>query len=350
MRWIFLAPPVFVSSAMACTGISLTAKDGSIVHGRTAEFGVELPLTAVVIPRGYTFPSTGLAYTSKYGVVGISAYDPSILLDGLNEQGLAVGTFYFPGYAEYAPSSTPKEKSLSPIEFPNWILTQFASVDEVKEAVKSVAIVGTVLAGWGNAPPPFHYIITDKKGKSIVIEPLKGTLIVHDNPLGILTNSPTFDWHMTNLRSYINLSPFNVKPVDIGGVQLAPFGQGSGMVGLPGDFSPPSRFVRAALFSTTAIPSPTAKEAIFQAFHILNQFDIPIGIVRSNEGGVVQTDQTLATAVRDPQALRYYFRTYKDQTIHVIDLKSFDLSAKELKRFTPTSEETAIDISAKMGP
>ena len=118
------------------------------------------------------------------------------------------------------------------------------------------------------------------------------------------------------------------------------------MIGLPGDFSPPSRFVRAAIFSAAATPSETASEAVFQLFHILNQFDIPIGVVRAVENGVVHTDRTLATTVRDPAALQYYFRTYEDPTIRKVDLNSFDPKGTKL-RYMPLSQVPAAPFPEK---
>lgn len=342
------------SDAEACTGIKLVAKDGSFVHGRTLEYGIVVETSCAVVPRGYEFFGTtpngkGLPYKSKYGAVGAIAYDDISLLDGLNEKGLAVGVFYFPGFAEYA-TITPENqsKALSPAEFSNWILTQFATVDEVKAALPSVVIAPTVVKAWGTAPPPFHYVVYDKEGNCISIEPIGGNLVVHDNRIGVYTNSPTFDWHLTNLRNFINLTPFNVKPLKIDGLELAPFGQGSGMVGLPGDFTPPSRFVRAAIFSITATPSATAKDSVLQAFHILNQFDIPIGVVRAVENGTIFSDSTLITCVRDPQSLNYYFRSYADQTIRVVDLKKFDLNAKDVKKVSTTGKQPIVDVSADL--
>lgn len=342
----------------ACTGIKLVAKDGSFVAGRTLEFGIDLDTSVAIVPRGFPFVGTtpngkGMAYKSKYGVVGAFAFNQPALLDGLNEKGLAVGTFYFPGFAGYT-TITPENqsKALSPIEFPNWILTQFATVEEVKAALASVVIAPTIDKVWGPAAAPFHYIVFDAQGKGLVIEPINGQLNTYDTVLGTFTNSPTFDWHMTNLRNYINLTPFNVKPLDIDGLVLAPFGQGSGMVGLPGDFTPPSRFVRAAIFSITAIAKDTAEESVLQAFHILNQFDIPVGSARAVENGVTYTDSTMITCVRDPQALKYYFKTYDDQTIRVIDLKTFDLDAKDVKTMSTNSGQPIVNVSPmlKAGP
>lgn len=340
----------------ACTGIKLIAKDGSIVHGRTLEFGLPIQSSIAVIPRGVQFVGTtpmgaGLSYTVKYAAVGAVLFDDMAVLDGINEKGLAVGTFFFPGFAEYA-SITDENQSqaLSPSEFPHWIITQFASVDEVEKALKNVCIAPTLVRGWGNQPPPFHYIVYDLSGKCLVIEPLNGQLTTYDNPLGVFTNSPTFDWHLTHLRNFINLSPMNAAPLTIDGITFSPFGQGSGLMGLPGDFTPPSRFVRAAIFSSTAIPSDGAEQAVFQAFHILNQFDIPVGAVRSLDKGNVHFDYTMVTCVRDPKALRYYFKTYQDQTIRMVDLSSFDLDAKTIKKISTKGLGKIVDISKELVP
>lgn len=335
----------------ACTGLRLNAKDGSMVQGRTLEFGTYIDTSIAVIPRKYVFQGTsangpGLKYQTKYAAVGALAFDVPALLDGLNEKGLAVGTFYFPGFAAYTESTAENQnRSLSPIEFPNWILTQFATVEEVKQGLSQIALVALPLAAWGNTIPPFHYIVYDQKGDCIVIEPVEGKLIVHDNPLGVMTNSPTFDWHMTNLRNYINLRTQNVAPLKVHGIELAPLGQGSGMHGLPGDFTPPSRFVRAAVFTYTAFASANAEEAVLQTFHLLNQFDLPLGLIREEDQGTMHADFTSITCVRDPQSLKYYYKTYDDQTIRMVDLKQFDLEAKKIKTLKTQGKQTWINVS-----
>lgn len=340
--------------ADACTGLKLIADDGSLVHGRTLEFGIDVKTSVVVVPRGYEFTGTtpegsGLSYKAKYAAVGCIAYDDISILDGINEKGLAIGVFYFPGFAGYSKiTADNKSKALSPIEFSNWILTQFATLDEVKAGLPSVVIAPTIYKDWGNEVPPFHYIVYDKNGNSLVIEPIDGKLVLYDNPLGVFTNSPTFDWHMTNLRNYIHFNAENAAPLKIDGLVLAPFGQGSGMVGIPGDFTPPSRFVRAAIFSTTAIRPKTDKEAVLQIFHILNQFDIPVGVARQKEGEVIYSDYTLVTSVKNPQSLTYYFKTYDNQSISMVNLKKFDLDAKNIKRATTNGTEEIIDVSASL--
>lgn len=339
------------SPLSACTGIMLTQKDKTVVHGRTVEFGIPIEFHGAFIPKDFSFTGTapdgkGLAYKSKYAAVGVYCFDDVALMDGLNEKGLGAGAFYFPGFAGYATITAENQsRALSPIEFPNWILTQFATLEEVKEGVKNVVIAPTVVKGWGPAPAPMHYIVYDTKGNSLIIEPRDGKLEVSMHQLGTITNSPYYEWHLNNLRNYINLSANNAAPREFGGMTLAQFGEGSGLVGMPGDFTPPSRFVRASIFAQASLPSDTSEKGVFQAFHILNQFDIPVGTVRQVENGNIHTDSTQATCVRDPNELKFYLRTYANQNIVVIDLNHFDLNSKSIQKADLAGETIATDIS-----
>jgi choloylglycine hydrolase len=179
-----------------------------------------------------------------------------------------------------------------------------------------------------------------------VIEPVDHTLKIYDNPLGVLTNSPSFDWHMTNLRNYINLTATNVPPVDLSGLKLAQLGQGSGLRGLPGDFTPPSRLVRAVAFSQAAPAPQTAPEAVLQVFHILNNFDIPYGSVRGESDGVTHLEYTLWTSAADLKNLKWYFKTFEDQSIRSVDLATAVAAAKGKIRFIKMeSKQPVLDVS-----
>lgn len=343
-----------LSSAEACTGLKLIAKDGSTVHGRTLEFGRSFNISIAVVPRGYSFTGThpqgaGLHFQSKYAVVGAISFDEPSILDGINEKGLSVGTFYFPGFAEYTTGTKENQSiALSPTEFPNWIITQFATLEEVKAALPSIAVTPTPIKSWDNTTPPLHYIVYDREGNSLVIEPIGGTLKVFENPLGVITNSPTFDWHMIHLRNHLHLTPLNIPTVVLEGVALSPLGHGTGMVGMPGDFTPPSRFVRAAIYAQAALPAENAAESIFQLFHVLNQFDIPKGAIRDNSTGNPVYDYTLFTSARDPKSLKFYYKSYEDQTIKVVDLNRFDLNAKSIKKISTSGKETIVDVSTQL--
>jgi choloylglycine hydrolase len=314
------------TSALACTGIRLTAKDGTVVVGRTLEFGQDLLSKIIVVPAGTamtgTVPGgTGIKYTAKYGFVGANAFGMPMILDGLNTEGLYAGLFYFPGYADYTPlTAANTSKAMAGYEYGAWVLANFASVAEFKKAFDSVALVPTVVAQMGIAPQA-HFRIVDKTGAAVVVEPLHGKLVIYDDPLGVLTNSPTFDWHMTNLVNYANLSPQMAKPVTLDGVTLNSFGQGSGGFGLPGDFTPPSRFVRAVAFEQSAVPSNTGADVVQQMFHILNNFDIPVGAVRDTVEGHQVDEYTLWTSADDLKNLVFYYRTFNDQTLRSIDLR-----------------------------
>ena len=311
--------------SFACTGISLKAGDGTAIRGRTLEFGFPMRSKVLVVPAGKEMSGTlpdggkGLTYTSRYAFVGANALGLPVILDGINDQGLSVGLFYFPGYAKYTDvTDENKNHALAPQEFGVWALANFATVDEVREAVKNIVLVPTPAPGLGSPQgivAGAHFFIQDKSGKSIVVEPVDGTLKVHDAPLGVMTNAPTYDWHMTNLTNYINLSVKDVDQAKVGTVTIPAFGSGAGLLGLPGDFTPPSRFVRAVVYSQSAAPNKTADDAVLSAFHILNQFDIPKGAAREHEKdehGNVLADYTIWTAASDLKVKRYYFRTYEN--------------------------------------
>ena len=334
--------------AQACTGLRLKAEDGSVIHARTLEFGQDLHSEVIAVPRGFERTGTtpdgkeGLKWKSKYANVGANGFGLPVIVDGLNEKGLAVGLFYFPtmaGYMPYTPADA--AKTMAPWEVGSWLLDNFASVAEVKDNIGKVVVAPTVFAQMGFSPPA-HYVVHDADGNSIAIEYVDGKLHVHDNPLGVMTNSPTFDWHMTNLRNYVNFSDTNLPPVKLGKVTLEPLGMGTGMLGMPGDFTPPSRFVRIVAFSNSALPSKTGYDAVLQAFHILNNFDIPVGSARDekkDEHGNVVADYTLWTSANDLKAKKFYIRTHDDSQIRMVDLNKMNPDAKEITRFSLKGNE-----------
>lgn len=333
--------------APACTGIRLIAGDGTVVYARTLEFGTDLDSDVIMIPRGYarigvTPQGDGLKWTSRYASLGANGVGLPYLFDGLNEKGLAVGSFYFPttaGYMKFNPGEA--SRTIAPWQVGSWILENFANVEEVKHSIGSVTVAEVVFKQWGFVPP-IHYVVHDASGKSIVIEYVDGKLHIHDNVLGVMTNSPTFDWHMTNLRNYVNFSMTNLPPAKVGSLTLIGFGQGTGMLGMPGDFTPPSRFVRAVAYSTSVLPAKTGDEAVLQAFHILNNFDIPKGSLREDQKdahGNVIADYTLWTSASDLKARRFYFRTHENSQIRSIDLMKMPLDAKSISTISMKGPE-----------
>lgn len=338
-----LAPP-----AMACTSFLLPTADGAAVYGRTMEFGFELGSEVIVIPRGYGFASAASAdnafsWKGKYGIVGMNGVGLPVIIDGMNEKGLVGGVLYFPDYAGYADAKTADPKTaLAPWEVVTWALSNFATIAEIKAAIGNVSVVGTVLSAM-NIVPPFHYTFHDATGASLVVEPIDGKLKVYDNPVGVMTNSPTFDWHLTNLKNYVKLSPVNAEPIQVFGDKIASFGQGSGLLGIPGDPTPPSRFIRAVGYAVSVERKPAGIESVRLTEHVLNNFDIPIGFVKPTEG-TEPPDYTQWSAIADIKNRRYYVKSYTDQVLRGVDLMSFDLDAKDIRKapLTPRMDPPAL--------
>jgi len=353
---------IATSPTLACTGISLESQDGAHTRGRTLEFGFPLQSNMIVVPAGKEFTATlpdggkGLSFKTRYNIVGANAVNKAMIVDGVNDQGLSIGMFYFPGYAKYATATKENaSRALAPQDFGMWVLGNFTTVDEVKRAVKDIVMVPTPLPGLGSAKgqvAPGHFFLRDRNGQSIAIEPVDGKLQVTDAPVGVMTNAPTYDWQMTNLDNYINLSVKNINSKKLGPVTLNAIGSGSGLVGLPGDFTPPSRFVRAAIFSQNAVPNANAEDAVFASFHILNQFDIPKGSVMGAAVGQPTPETTEWTIVHDLKNLRTYFRTYQDQAIRMVDMKEAMKAAggKIVTIEMEASKQSVSNVSAESKP
>lgn len=317
-----------------CTGIKFIAENNAITYARTLEFGQNIDSKIVMIPRNYTFTSSapsghGLQWKTAYAVVGANACNVLTVLDGVNEKGLAGGLFYFPGYAQYqAVTKEQESNSIAPWDLMTWLLTTCANVAQVKQLLPTIKVTNTLFGPW-KMVPPVHAIVHDAQGNSLAIEYIDGNLHMHDNSLGTFTNAPSFDWHMTHLKNYINLSPLNIDNAQLGPIRLISTGQGSGMLGLPGDFTPPSRFIRAALLSQAAMNIRTEEDAIHGAFHLLNLFNIPIGSVREKTDNGVSCDYTQWTSAVDLHNKRYYFHTYENPQIQMIDLMRMNLDAPD---------------------
>ena len=322
----------------ACTGIRLIAKNNEVVYGRSMEWGAfDLNSRVAIIPRGFTFNgltpdgNNGKIYHAKYGVAGLDMLHKDFIADGMNEKGLAVGLFYHPGFAKY-PEYTKSNASncISAQELPNYILTQFASVNEVKAGINAVTVIGVVEEKLGIVVDG-HWIVTDAKGMSIILEFTDGKLKIYDSPLGVITNAPNYDWHMTNLRNHVNLSMYAVSAKEIEGVSYGPLGAGSGMIGLPGDNTPPSRFVRAVAWSQTARPTNDAEEATYELFRILDNFQLPLGpdgAEGASEGNndELMRSSTIWTTAWNLSDLKLNYHTQHNRRVRQLDLKKIDFA------------------------
>lgn len=319
-----------LSPAKACTGITLKSKDDATIVARTIEWGGSyLNSQYVIVPRGYTEQSYipggigGMSFTARYGYVGLAVEQKEFIAEGLNEAGLSAGLFYFPNYGKYAAyNPAEKEKSISDLQLVSWLLGECKTVNEVKEAVQKVYVI--------NIDPrasTVHWRFTDLSGHQLVLEIIDGIPQFYENELGVLTNSPGFEWQLTNLNNYVNLFPGTAPAQRLGKIELKSFGAGSGFLGMPGDITPPSRFVRAAFYQATAPRQDTALKTVLQCFQILNNFDIPEGI--EFPLGQVPCDipsATQWTSATDMKNRILYFRTMYNSAIRSIDLGSIDFS------------------------
>ena len=315
----------------ACTGISLTAQDGSRVVARTVEWAATpMQCGYVVAPRGHVHQSytpsgdNGLKYRSIYGYVGIyTEYEPFVV-EGVNEAGLSAGLFFFPQYGDYAPyDPAQNDKTLCDMQFVSWVLSQFSSIDQLKDAMEEIDLVTL-----NHKIGAVHWRIAEPNGRMVVLEVVAGVPHFYENNLGVLINAPGFQWHMTNLNNYVNLEPGSAPDNTIKqGITLQPLGHGSGMLGLPGDFTSPSRFVRATFYQTTAPMWATGFDTVVQAFHILNNFDIPVGSQHPKaEIPKNLPSATQFTAATDQTAMKFYYRTAWNSNIRCIELMSIDFS------------------------
>ncbi len=319
---------VFIPS-QACTGITLKAPSGSPVLARTIEWGgSDLHSGYVVVPRGYVQRSYvpggvrgGLEFKSRYGYVGLTVEQEDFVAEGLNEAGLSAGLFYFPNYGGYEPYDSLRAlTSIADLQLVPWLLSQFRTVDEALVGLKKVHVIAI-----DPRASTVHWRIADQSGRQVVVEIVDGRMQVYENKLGVLTNSPGFEWHLTHLNNYVNLYPGSAPAQSLDSLTLCSFGAGSGFLGMPGDVTPPSRFVRAAFYQATS-PRPTsARDAVLRCFQILNNFDIPVGIEFAE--GKVPVDipsATQWTSVVDPVSQMLYFRTMYNSAIRMIDLRKID--------------------------
>ncbi|MCL5260900.1 MAG: choloylglycine hydrolase family protein [Gammaproteobacteria bacterium] len=328
----------FCASSYACTSFILKAKDGSPIYGRSMEWGLsDFKSNLVLVPRGFTNITSlsggkaGMKWKNKYGFVGINAFNLPFYMDGMNEAGLTVGSLFLPNLAEFQSFKSGAEAStINSAQLVGYLLGQFSSVAEIKARLPKIRVIDNpdITKAFG-APITVHFVVTDNMANSIVIEYVAGNLNIYDNQVGIMTNSPTYDWHLKNLRNYAHLSPYGSLPgsaTTVDGINFSPFGAGSGMIGLPGDYTPPSRFVRAFFFTHNSLVSENAATAVDQAHHILNNFDIPSGTVREGIPAKYFIEYTQWSVIGDLKNKRYYWWTEWNQQIRMVDLTKLDFS------------------------
>ncbi|MFA5075181.1 MAG: choloylglycine hydrolase family protein [Candidatus Babeliales bacterium] len=336
---IIILLQVSITHIKSCTSFVLKTKDNSSVYGRTCEWGLfDTKSELVMVPRNFKFTSelghgkNGMSWKTKYGFIGINGLKKPYYLDGMNEAGLTIGALYLPGFTKYQFVKS-RKKSINNMDLLGYILGKFDTVKQIKEDLPKINVIyNEDIIKITKAPMPLHYIVVDSNGDSIVIEYVNGKLKIHYNKIGIMTNSPTYDWHILNLRNYTKLTPYAQGPGDknINGINFTPFGGGSGMTGLPGDYSSSSRFIRAFFYTQTSIELENIDMAVNQASRILNNFDYPKGFERNGAPDKYSLGYTQWNVIGDIKNKKYYWWTEHNRQMRMVDLNKLNFDNNKI--------------------
>lgn len=336
------------SIAQACTSLLYKDGTGAAYAGRTLELSMELPYKVAYFPAGTSFGSKAgqhhvLDFTAKNAFVAIGAPDPANgqtkVVQGVNDKGLTFSMLAFPSADGPADAVSKTTEVLAAIDLGSWTLSKFDTVAEVKEALEKQAVILTSMLPKGGLKTPFHYALHDATGHSIVIEYSNGVQHVYDNPVGVMTNGPTFPWHMTNLDNYTYLNNKDHSSIEINGRTFNQPDSGIATIGIPGSNTSVGRFVKAVYYTHFAEKVDNPDAAIKTLGHIMNNFDRPRGItidkrtadsiagikipgVAGNEDYV--SEYTSWTTLTDLNRHQMYVRTYNG-----VNYTKFDLN--ELK-------------------
>ncbi len=328
-----------LDASFACTAVDIVALDRSVIAGRTMEWAFDMKWELVSVPAGTLLPlsappNLGLPVrnvATKHAVVGISAgvIPGGALLEGQNSAGFGMSGNFLPGFTRYQTVRPQDKNYVSILSFGTWALGNHASVAELRVSLQTMKVWSDPSLPSGPTPPTLHFVFTDRTGDGLVVEYVDGELKQYANAAHVLTNAPTYDWHLLNVRNFLNLSTVGVSSVQIGSANVTALGQGGGLTGIPGDYTPPARFVRAA-FLRHHVPQPKdAAEATQAIGHILNTVDIPLGIAQSRDGGTVVSDYTQWVAIKDLTHNRLTISDYNHRLTYVtLDLDTIFAQTK----------------------
>lgn len=299
-----------------CTAITFQSQQKENYFGRTMDFSYDIEPQVYVVPKHYVWRNkiSQQEFCNNYSFIGIGQEMEGELgfFDGVNERGLAAAVLYFAGYAKFNRAEDyPEKQPVASSDVLHYFLGRFNSIDELKAGMKDISIVG-MPDPITRIVAPLHWIVTDQSGKSVVIEQTEKGFLVYDNPIGVMANSPDFQWHLTNLRNYLEVSPEQIGESSWGTIKLSPFGQAGGTMMLPGGYTSPERFVRTAYLKTHIQVPKNRIDTIMACFHILDSVSIPQGVVITSQN---TSDYTKYTAFINTNTCEYYFKTYYNRQI-----------------------------------
>ena len=308
-----------------CTAVVYKTKDH--YFGRNLDLEYSYHETVTITPRNYYFKFRNTEdMKTHYAIIGMAYVVDSYPLyyDATNEKGLSVAALNFPDNAVYQGLKEDK-LNVASYELIAWILSRFQCVDEVVNIVKEVNITNQQY-NQELLVTPLHFMISDKK-RSVVLEPMTMGLMVYDNPVNVLTNNPPFLYHITNLNNYMSLSNETPSNKFSDKLSLSQYSRGMGSLGLPGDLSSTSRFVRAAFTSLNSISGESEEESVSQFFHILNSVYQQRGCVKMDKEIY---EKTVYSSCCNTDKGIYYYTTYENSRITAVDMHKEDLEGTEL--------------------
>ena len=309
-----------------CTAATYKTKD--FYFGRTLDYEFSYGDEVVVMPRNYPLRFRSAAASgTQYAMIGmayVAGNDP-LFYDGINEKGLGMAGLNFVGNAHYN-KRTEGRDNIAQFEFIPWILSQCASVKEARELISRINLLDEP---YSEQLPvaQLHWMIADRD-EAITVESMRDGLKVHDNPLGVMTNNPPFDQQMFALNNYMNLSP--KQPQNCWNIPLTAYSRGMGALGLPGDLSSQSRFVRVAYTKAHSVSGDSETESVSQFFHILGSVDQQRGCC---DVGEEEYEITLYTSCCNADKGIYYYTTYDNHQITAVDMHREDLDGETLARY-----------------
>lgn len=311
-----------------CTTIRFSDDKGNMYLGRNLDWSVGYGQRVLITPKGYTLDS---AFEGKQKVahpligMGIVAEGVPLYFDCGNDAGLTIAGLNFPGYAQYETVPVEGKTNIAAYEFPLWIAMNFATVDDVENALRNAAIVAKPIND-KYLVSLLHWIIGDKT-RSIVVEYTKNGMEIFENNVGVLANQPGFGWHLENLRNYMNVDSKMPEHISWNDENLLPFGSGSMMRGLPGDYYSTSRFVRAAYLNTHYPTKSNEKENISRMFHTLAGVSMIDGAAMMHDGSY---EKTIYTGGFSSATNTYYYNTYDDPTIKKVCMDDYKLEGVDI--------------------
>ena len=310
-----------------CTAANYTTKDH--YFGRNLDLEFSYNESVCITPRNYVFDFRRMpAVESHYAMIGMAlvADDYPLYYDGTNERGLSMAGLNFPGNCDYKPEAQGKT-NITPFEFVPWILGRCTTVDEARKALVDLNLVNI---SFSEKLPlsPLHWIISDRSA-SITVESIKEGLKVYDNPIGVLTNNPTFDIQTFRLNDYMSLSINPPENHFFPDLKLDTYSRGMGAMGLPGDLSSASRFVKAAFTKANSLSGDSESESISQFFHILGAVAQQRGLVKVGD----KFEITIYSSCCNTNTGVYYYTTYENSQITGVDMHRADLDGRKLVSF-----------------